>query len=123
MLSFRNFANRDLRSEISDCLRRFSGLGHVAVAAVVATGMTNTALVLGSWPTDISSPYQFLLDIKVGFVAVMIGLAIVNRYLLVPQIRYSSNAMLGLRFATLAEFALGGCVVALVSLFGTFPPE
>ncbi|RRI06520.1 hypothetical protein EH240_04450 [Mesorhizobium tamadayense] len=53
----------------------------------------------------------------------MIGFAIVNRYLLVPKIRTRGAALRGLRFCTLAELALGVGVVALVSLFGTLPPQ
>ncbi|MER9080816.1 copper homeostasis membrane protein CopD [Mesorhizobium sp. M0895] len=113
----------ELRPDISYALRRFSGLGHIAVAAVIASGIVNVALVLGQWPTDTSSPYQALLLCKVALVAAMIGFAIVNRYVLVPKIRNGGAALRGLRFCTLAELVLGFCVVALVSLFGTLPPQ
>jgi putative copper resistance protein D len=117
------FGDPDLRPEVLCALRRFSGLGHFAVAAVIASGFVNIALVLDRWPTDTSSPYQMLLLLKMGVVAVMVGLAIVNRYMLVPNIRNSMAALRGLRLSTLAELALGACVVALVSLFGNLPPQ
>lgn len=116
------FGDADLRSDISRALRRFSGLGHLAVAAVIGSGFVNMALVLQRWPTDMSSPYQRLLLLKIGVVAVMAGLAIVNRYVLVPNLG-SEAALRGLRLFTLAELALGACVVALVSLFGNLPPQ
>src|SRR5262249_29402031 len=47
----------ELRRDAIQALRRFSGIGHIAVAAVLATGAVNAALVLGRFPTDWSSPY------------------------------------------------------------------
>jgi putative copper resistance protein D len=123
LLCLGKLGDAELRSDVSHALRRFSGLGHVAVAAVIASGIVNVALVLGQWPVDTSSPYQVLLLCKVALVAAMIGFAIVNRYLLVPRIGSSGTALHGLRFCTLAELVLGLCVVALVSLFGTLPPQ
>jgi copper resistance protein D len=117
------FGDPGLRSDISCALRQFSGLGHFAVAAVIASGIINVALVLGHWPTDMSSPYQLLLLLKIGLVAVMVGLAIVNRYVLVPHLQDSEAVLRGLRLSTLVELALGVCVVALVSLFGNLPPH
>ncbi|MDH6233242.1 putative copper resistance protein D [Mesorhizobium soli] len=117
------FADTGLRSDVSRALQRFSGLGHFAVAAVIASGIINVALVLGRWPTNVSSPYQLLLLLKMGLVAVMVGLAIVNRYVLVPSLKNSENALRSLRRSTLLELALGVCVVAVVSLFGTLPPQ
>ena len=42
-------------------LNRFSVAGHGAVALVIATGVANTFLILGHWPTDWASPYQAML--------------------------------------------------------------
>ncbi|PSJ61532.1 copper homeostasis membrane protein CopD [Pseudaminobacter soli (ex Li et al. 2025)] len=117
------FGDNDLQSDISHALQRFSGLGHLAVAAVVATGFVNVALVLGHWPNDTSSPYQLLLLWKIGLVAVMVGLAVVNRYVLVPKLRDNDASLQALRLFTVVELALGVCVVALVSLFGNLPPK
>ncbi|RRI06521.1 copper resistance protein CopD [Mesorhizobium tamadayense] len=52
LLRLGKIGDAELRLEISDVLRRFSGLGHIAVAAVIASGIVNVALVLGQWPTD-----------------------------------------------------------------------
>lgn len=123
LLCLSKFGNQELRQDVSDALRRFSGLGHVAVAAVIASGLVNVALVLGQLPTDISSPYQALLLCKIALVAAMIGLAIANRYLLLPRIGIGGAALRNLRLCTLTELVLGFCVVALVSLFGTLPPQ
>ena len=105
-------------------LRRFSTAGHIAVVLVVASGVINTILVLGRWPTDWSSPYQALIACKIAVVAVMIVLAIVNRYGLVPQLaRQRPDALRAIRLGTAVEIALGFCAVGLVSVFGMLEPS
>ena len=105
-------------------LRRFSSAGHVAVAVVIMTGVLNSMLVLGRWPTDLSSPYQAMLAAKVALVAIMTSLAVFNRYVLVPRMaRSRGDAIRVLRQATLAEIALGIVVVGLVSVFGLLEPK
>lgn len=101
-------------------LIRFSRLGHWAVALVIATGALNTALVLGRIPDDPASPYQALLLAKIFLVAAMVGIAIFNRYVLVPRLARSGPR--GLRRGALAEIVLGALVLALVSAFATFDP-
>lgn len=123
LLCLGKLGDSELRSDVSHTLQGFSGLGHVAVAAVIASGLINVKLVLGQWPTDTSSPYQVLLLCKLALVAAMVAFAIVNRYVLVPRIRNGEGALHGLRLCTLAELVLGFCVVVLVSLFGTLPPQ
>lgn len=100
-------------------LRRFSRAGHAAVALALLTGAGNAALVLGRWPLDLGSPYEALLDAKVLAVAVLAGLAVLNRYLLVPRLPASLPL---LRRATLAELPLGLLAVALVAAFGLLDP-
>ena len=107
------------RAEAVMALRRFSRAGHVAVALVLLTGVANAALVLGRWPTNLHSPYEALLDLKVLAVLVMAGLAVVNRYVLLPRLPPSLTA---LRRATLAEVPLGLLAVALVAVFGLLDP-
>ena len=116
----------DDRSQSRDAgiaLRRFSSAGHGAVALVIATGVLNTVLVLGRWPTDWTSPYQAMLAAKVALVAVMTSLAVFNRYVLVPRMsRSRAEAVADLRKSTLAEIFLGIFVVGLVSVFGLLEP-
>jgi len=109
--------------DAATALRRFSGLGHVAVAVVLATGLVNTYMILGRWPTDFSSPYQACLAAKIALVALMALLALYNRYRLVPRLATALEPNLALLTrTTLAELALGGAVLGLVSAFATFAP-
>lgn len=112
------------RSDAATALRRFSRAGHVAVALVLLSGATNAGLVLGRWPVDLSSPYEALLDAKVLAVAAMTGLAILNRYVVVPRLgRHRDSALPRLRRATLAELPLGLAAIALVAVFGLLDPN
>jgi putative copper resistance protein D len=105
------------RADATVALTRFSGLGHVAVAVTLLTGILNTGLTLGGWPVDFRSPYQALLAIKIGLVAVMLSIALLNRYVLTPRF-----AVRGLVIGTSAELLLGAAIVALVSAFATYDP-
>jgi copper resistance protein D len=110
-----------LGTDISIALRRFSGLGYFAVATVLVTGVVNTWLVLGVWPVALSL-YQELLIAKISLVLIMICLAVVNRYVLVPRLRGRPDSLRRLRRSTIGEIILGICVIGFVSVFGTLPP-
>jgi putative copper resistance protein D len=112
-----------LRDEAIVTLSRFSGLGHLAVAVTLITGLINTQLTLGHVPDDLHAPYQVLLLIKIALVAAMLGLALANRYVLTPRLVAGSNsAGRTLVATTLAELVLGAAVVGLVSVFASWDP-
>jgi copper resistance protein D len=111
------------QSDAGVALRQFSTAGHVAVALVIASGSVNTALILGGWPADWSSPYQAMLTVKIVLVGLMVGLAIFNRYGLVPRIAgQRRGAVKAIRIGAILEIALGLAVIGLVSTFGTLAP-
>ena len=119
----RGLDSRAWRTEAGVALRRFSTAGHAAVALVIATGVTNTLLVLGRWPLDWTSPYQALLAAKIGIVAIMTFLAVANRYVMVPRMaRDPIGSLEMLRLATLVEIGLGMTAIACVSVFGLLEP-
>lgn len=112
------------RADVVRALRRFSQAGHVAVAVVVATGTVNTALILRTWPWPVHTPYRALLDVKIALVAVMIAIALYNRYRLVPATRVKPiEATRALVRGTRREILLGTAVLALVSAFATMDPS
>ena len=104
-------------------MMRFSFSGHFVVAAIIATGIVNIALTAGYAPLPPSTPYRALLDVKIGLVAIMVALAVVNRYIVVPQIRASPGALTALRAITIVNVGLGTLVVALVSVFALLDPR
>lgn len=110
------------RREAGRALRRFSTAGHAAVALVIVTGALNTQDVLGRWPTDWRSPYQALLSGKIALVLLMTGLAVVNRYVVVPRMARSRPWAAAVRVAVLVEIGLGAASIACVGVFGLLDP-
>ena len=120
---FRMSPDPGRRAEAGVALKRFSTAAHGAVALVIATGAANTAFVLKRWPLSWSSPYQALLMLKIVVVLIMTGLAVANRYLVVPRIAVDrAGATRALRVATFAEIALGMVALGCVSVFGLLEP-
>lgn len=122
VLCLKGFGDASSRVQVSTALRRFSGLGHFAVGIVIGTGALNTLLVLGAVPIQASSPYQSMLLAKIALVGVMVALAIVNRYVLVPSLETDGRTLQVLRTCTVAELLLGISVLAIVSVLGILPP-
>lgn len=104
-----------------DTMMRFSRYGHLAVAGAIASGLVNAWLIQGG--LSVATPYGVALWVKCGFVALMVVVALANRYLLVP--RMSTATELTQRIflrTTQAEIVLGALVLACVSLFATWEP-
>lgn len=105
-------------------LIRFSTWGHAAVALVILTGIANTAIILQRWPTDMTSLYQCLLEIKIVLVGIMAAVAVYNRYHLVPLMsKEPEQAERRFVLMTRIEWALALIVLLLVSLFATLAPR
>ncbi len=115
-------AKNVLRGDAVAAMMRFSFSGHFVVAAIIATGLVNIALTSGRAPAPPSTPYRALLDLKIGLVAVMVALAVVNRYVLVPRLRARADAVASLKTISLVNVGLGTLVVALVSVFALLDP-
>lgn len=101
---------------------RFSAVGQLAVVLILATGAANVAMTGGHFPWPPTSPYRALLIAKIAVVAVMIALAIFNRFVLLPGIEYGPAGARALRACALVELALALTAVALVSYFGLLDP-
>lgn len=101
-------------------LLRFSTAGHWAVALVLLTGVAKTVLIQTSRGAFDPAPvWSILLAVKVLVVLAMTGLALHNRYRLVPQ---GADGLAALRRGTLGEIALSAGVLLLVSLLATLSP-
>jgi copper resistance protein D len=103
-------------------LRRFSGLGHGAVAIALATGISNSWFVLRDAELDPTVPYQALLLLKILLVGGMLALALVNRYVFVPRIP-DGPGIRQLRDGTIAEIVVSAMILALVSVLGVLSPS
>jgi putative copper resistance protein D len=100
---------------------RFSMLGLVAVATILATGIVNTWGLVGDGRALIETQYGRLLLVKVALFSVMVGIAAVNRLKLAPMLP-DTHAFRALGRNALVEFALGLIIVAIVGALGVLPP-
>jgi putative copper resistance protein D len=108
--------------ETEQALRRFSGAGQLAVAALIATGLLNAYTILGDFTKLITTTYGRLLDLKLAAFAGMLVLAALNRFVLVP--RMAAGGGTGrLRRQILGEQALSLVVLAVVAAIGTIDPN
>jgi putative copper resistance protein D len=117
------FAERS-ESEMSYILMRFSGMGYGAVAILVGTGLINTWYLVPSLSQLATSLYGQLLIINLAAFALMLLLAALNRFWLVPAIAGSDpkKILFRLRHHVIGEQLLGVFIIALVSVLGTLAP-
>lgn len=102
-------------------MMRYSRYGHLAVAAAVATGLVNAWMIQGGFTAQ--TPYGIALWVKAGLVAMMIVMALLNRYVLVPRLTAAEGwAQRVFLRTTQVEIVLGALVLACVSLFATWEP-
>ena len=109
-------------------LERFSSVGTLTVAALVATGLVNSYTLIGfanltTLPTTL---YGQLLIAKLVLFAAMLGLAAANRFRLTPALasaRGDPSAQIGaLRRSLALETAAATAILALVAGLGTLAP-
>jgi putative copper resistance protein D len=102
-------------------LMRFSGVGSVAVAVLLASGLVNTWFLVGDIGRLTTTLYGRLLIAKVALFLTMAMLAAANRFWIMPRLG-AAGTLLQLRRNVFAEQALGLLVVAIVSVLGTLDP-
>lgn len=120
------FVLKDALPDTHAILSRFSGMGYVAVASLVGSGLINSWFLVGSLSNLLATPYGRLLIAKLVLFAGMLVLAIVNRFWLVPALTASADgaaiSVARLRRNVFAEQALGLLVIMIVSWLGTIEP-
>jgi putative copper resistance protein D len=116
------YRSDDLRKGSVQAMTGFSFWGQINVAAIVLTGVVNIALTSQHAPLPPTTPYRALLVVKILIVAIMILLALFNRFVLAPRLKRSAHALAALRATSAVEIAFGCIVVALVSTFALLDP-
>jgi putative copper resistance protein D len=113
-----------LRTAAISAMGRFSRAGHLAVGLVVLTGLINSWVIVGHLPFEWYFPYQRYLLLKTAVVGAMCAIALVDRYVIVPQFRarpsFARTALIG---GAACEIALGLFAFALVASFGLEDPS
>ena len=111
-------------------LMRFSGMGYLAVAALIGSGFVNSWFLVGSLSGLLNTPYGQILLGKLALFGGMLVLAVANRFWLVPSMRTvqpDAADELAVRSArlrnhVLGEQFLGWMVLLAVSILGTMQP-
>lgn len=112
--------------DLADVVARFSTVAAVSAALLAASGTTMAVLVLGGVAPLVGTGYGRTLLLKLGLVAVVLGLAWWNRQRLVPAVRATGDASAArarLLRALLDEAGLLAVVVALTALLTSLSPS
>jgi putative copper resistance protein D len=109
----------------------FSRLAFLSVSALVATGIYNAWIQVGTIPGLVGTPYGRWLLLKIGLLLTVLVLAASNRYRLVPRLLAASAPRSGgdapetirrLRRRVLAELAVGSAILGVVAVLGLTTP-
>jgi copper resistance protein D len=107
--------------------RRFSILGMISVAAILASGVVNTYEILGMMAFSMmGTDYNRLLLAKIAVFIAMLALAAFNRQRLTPRLadaRDHRRAIRQLQWNSLAEAGLGLLILAIVAVLGRIAPH
>jgi putative copper resistance protein D len=106
-------------------LRAFALIGSIIVALLIATGVLNTAMILGLDALRAASgtTYGQLLAVKVAAFLLMLTLAANNRFRLTPAFaRNPVAARPALRRAIGIEIGLASLILLLVAWLGMIDP-
>jgi putative copper resistance protein D len=106
--------------------RRFSIVGVVSVAIILATGVINTYEILGALAFSIGTTYNRLLLAKIGLFIAMVSIAAVNRQRLTPRLSGEGDhvqAIRQLKRNSLAEVGLGLLILGIVAVLGRIAPH
>jgi putative copper resistance protein D len=111
-------------------LHRFSNLGILSVAIILATGVINTWVLVGGVDGLTNTDYGRLLVLKVTLFLAILGFAAVNRLRLTPRLaatgpaltEQTSPALHGIYRNAIAEIALGIMVFVIVGSLGLMQP-
>jgi putative copper resistance protein D len=110
----------------ADVTVRFSIFGIVMVAALIVSGTLNTWYLIGDVPHLLGTEYGQLLLIKVALFVVMVAIAAINRFSLIPRLGRADvpvNATLRtLERNAAIEIGLGCAIIAIVGALGTIAP-
>jgi copper transport protein len=103
-------------------MRTFSAVAVVLVAGLVAAGAAIAWFLIGGLTALVTTPYGLALSAKITLVAVMLALAAVNKWRLVPALRTGRAAVARLRRSISSEAALAFLVIVATTALTSVPP-
>ena len=118
-------ASFSLGETVVRVVRRFSTLSLCCVSVLVASGISNSWLLVGSIHALFTTPYGRLLLVKLALFAILIGFGARNRFLVkgkLPKAAADPDLLAQLRRNVVWEVCLGVAVVVIVGCLGVTPP-
>jgi copper transport protein len=103
-------------------LNRFSQVAIPVVAVLVLTGIALAVIQLGSVGALVDTRYGIILSIKIALVALLLGLAALNRFWLTPTLARGGNATESLARSIVLECVLAAGILAVVAGWRFTPP-
>jgi copper resistance protein D len=106
-------------------VRRFSALSLCCVSVLVVTGISNSWLLVGSIHALFTTPYGWLLLVKLTLFAILVGFGALNCFLLKAKLQKAAadpDLLAQLRRNVICEACLGLAVLAIVACLGATPP-
>ncbi|WP_247342033.1 MULTISPECIES: copper homeostasis membrane protein CopD [unclassified Bradyrhizobium] len=113
---------------VSQAARRFSSLGMLSVGTILATGIVNAWILVGSIKGLLTTEYGWLLIVKIFLFMIMLAFAAINRYWLTPDLALplgneaQLKAVRRLTRNSGIEIAFGLAIFAVVGVLGTLHP-
>ena len=112
--------------DLEGITRRFSVLALTSVLFLMATGILNGSLLVGSVSALATTLYGNLLLAKIGLFVLMLAFAAVNRLVHTPRLaakrQASDRARSRLIIHSVCELALGAAILVIVGVLGTLAP-
>jgi putative copper resistance protein D len=108
---------------------RFSMLGVVSVATLLASGLVNSWVLAGSLAALLGTDYGHLLLAKVALFLVMLSAAALNRLRLTPRLvearspTIAQDSLRRIERNTLFEAGVAAIIIVIVGVLGTMSPE
>jgi putative copper resistance protein D len=114
-----------LGEKVALVLERFSTLSLCCVSVLIVSGISNSWFLVGSIHALFTTPYGWLLLVKLALFGTLVGFGARNRLTIKMKLlraQTSSDLLPQLRRNVICEAFLGAAVVAIVACLGVTPP-
>jgi putative copper export protein len=106
--------------EIAAIVKRFSTHALLIVAALVVTGSGLIWTLVDFSKSPLLQSYEWMLILKLAFVAVLLLLAAYNKFRLTPWLHTHESAVRSLRLTIATELGVIACVLIVTAVLTTF---
>ena len=113
--------SRERLADLATLVLRFSTLAIRMVGMLLLAGVLLAMLLISSTATPLTSPYVQILALKIGLVAVTLGLAMYNKFRLTPRLaRHDAAAAPALRAMIRNEMIFIAGVLTVTAILTTY---